>query len=187
MQRSRARDASGHTFELGVVDAEGPGGPVEAHEAQPELGQARDARPVRNGPPDVSRRLGADPVNAKGRSQADDAARNAPAGHREGVTLRRLDVRQTVQAAADPLDLTRADEGGELVGRQTCRFHLTGSEEGTESGPAKLLDGPGRGGGATRIVGTTTLHACTMRQEVTRVITERRRESHCADIRFPAA
>src|SRR5438132_9001676 len=72
----RAGDARGDTLEVDLLHAEGPGGPTEAHDAKSELGQARDARLVRDREPDLGRRLCADPVDAQGREEADDAARD---------------------------------------------------------------------------------------------------------------
>src|SRR5207247_9543941 len=56
------------------LHAESPGGSTEAHDAKPELGEARDACLVRDSEPDLGWCLGADPVDAQGAEQADDAA-----------------------------------------------------------------------------------------------------------------
>jgi len=89
-----------------------------------------DARPPRlavDGQPDLERVLGREAVEAQGREEADDAARDAPGDLDQILALREGGAGTAVQAAADALDAALVQEPPDARPREPRPFELAGA------------------------------------------------------------
>src|SRR5437588_8282855 len=177
----RACNARWHSLELDILHTVGPRGAAETDDAQPQPSQARRAGLVRYSEPHVGGGLRSDAVHAQRREQANDAVRHAGAGHREGVILRGLRIEEAVEAPRDVLDNPSANEGWQLIGRESGFAQLARTKECAQPGRVQPLVCTVGRQVMTRNVGILIIHAGILRQTP---VTATMMQHLCAGRRF---